>query len=173
MWKNELWKNVKVDYFRFSRKIAVFLWVSVAFFTSFLPLRNKFTFSLLCSAMYNYTPFSWSCIKYIALHNIIQYYNMKQQNTFWNSTLTRHIIYFLRKEFKQIFLRYRNVKYKLVTVHINSRLSMPKKRNCILTAPFFWHLIMFRCRIPLPVLPYTVSYNTQSHISKFCPLRFP
>ena len=136
------------------------------FFTSFLPLRNKFTFFLLCSTMYNYTPFSWSCIKYIALHNIIQYYNMKQQNTFWNSTLTCHIIYFLRKEFKQIFLGYRNVKYKLVTVHINSRLSMPKKRNCILTAPFFWHLIMFRCRIPLSVLPYTVSYNTQSHISK-------
>ena len=44
---------------------------------------------------------------------------------------------------------------------------MPKKRNCILTAPFFCHLIMFRCRIPLPVLLYTVSYNTQSHISNF------
>jgi len=87
--------------------------------------------------------------------------------------LTHRIIYFLRKEFKQIFLRYRNVKYKLVTVHINSRLSMPKKRNCILTAPFFCHLIMFRCRIPLPVLPYTVSYNTQSHILKFYPLRSP
>ena len=39
--------------------------------------------------------------------------DMKQQNTFLNSTPTHYIVSFWRKEFKQIFFRNTNIQYKI------------------------------------------------------------
>ena len=58
---------------------------------------------------------------------------MKQQKTFWNSMLAHHIIYFLQKEFKQIFLRYLNIEYKIClrqNIYLWTSRNFKPKRVC-------------------------------------------
>ena len=48
-----------------------------------------------------------------------------------------------------------------------------KKRNCTLTVPLFYHLVVLGRIMNLPVLLCIASYNMQSHILKFYLLRSP